>query len=142
MAIGALEAGMEGRREGGRDCRREGGGEEQKLSTRCSTFLTYKSWDPLLFLPPSLPPSLFLGDQHFVDGVAAVLNQRHIIYVGDGAVTTTNKEGEEEGTAYRIGDVFAQYTCGYEGREEGREGGRDLLSFLHQVPFTARNLPN
>jgi len=45
-------------------------------------------------LPPSHPPTLFLGDQHFVDGVAAVLNQRGVKYVGDGAVTTTNKEEE------------------------------------------------
>lgn len=65
-------------------------------------------------LPPCLSCSLCpTGDQHFVDGVAEVLNQRHMIYVGDGAVTATDKDGKEAtGTEYRIGDVFAQYTCG------------------------------
>ncbi|KAM3568426.1 hypothetical protein VYU27_009449 [Nannochloropsis oceanica] len=92
--------------------------------------------------------ALEAGDQHFVDGVAEVLNQRHMIYVGDGAVTATDKDGKEAtGTEYRIGDVFAQYTCGaYMGCDSlgtGPTGVRwPYARAWNQVPFTARNLPN
>jgi len=60
---------------------------------------------PPPFLSPSLPPSLppgapMLGDKRFIAATGRVLNQRNLVYVGDGAGGSYDQ--------YRVGDPIVQ----------------------------------
>lgn len=83
--------------------------------------------------------ALEAGDQEFADRVGQVLNQRNLIFLGEGAQGTEDQ--------YRVGDVFAQYTCGsYLGCASlgtGPTGVRwPYARAKCQVPFWAADLPN